>query len=64
MQDVYKNIEEYNTRKESEILAVFDDMIDDMSSNKRLNPIVTEPFIKIKHFTFYHTIIFEGAKRR
>ena len=45
-------------------MAVFDDMIDDMSSNKRLNPIVTEPFIKIKHFTFYHTIIFEGAKRR
>ena len=33
MQDVYKNIDEYNTDKERKILIVFDDMI----NNKKLN---------------------------
>ena len=37
MQDVYKNIEEYNTEKERKILIVFDDMITDMINNKKLN---------------------------
>ena len=45
MQDVYKNIEEYNTDKECEILKVFDDMIADMINNKKLNSIITELFI-------------------
>ena len=48
MQDVYKNIEDYNTGKKRKILIVFDDMMADMISNKRLNPIVTELFIRVK----------------
>ena len=46
MQDVYKNIEDYNPMKKREILIVFDDMIADMISNNKLNPIVTELFIR------------------
>ena len=46
MQDVYKNIEEYNPGKERKVLIVFDDMIADMINNKKLNPIVTELFIR------------------
>ena len=46
MQDVYINIEEYNTDKERKILIVFDDMIADMINNKKLNSIVTELFIR------------------
>ena len=46
MQDVYKNIDEYNPDKENKILIVFDDMIDDMINNKKLNSIVTELFIR------------------
>ena len=46
MQDVYKNIEDYNPGKERKILIVFDDMITDMINNKKLNPIVTEFFIR------------------
>ena len=42
MQDVYKNIDEYNTNKDCKILIVFDDMIADMINNKNLNSIVTE----------------------
>ena len=46
MADVYKNIENYNPGKKRKILIVFDGMIADMINNKKLNPIVTELFIK------------------
>ena len=60
MQDVYKNIEEYNMDQEHKILIVFDDMI----NNKKLNLIITELFIRGRKLnislvtTFYYTIIF------
>ena len=41
MDDVYKNINDYNPDKENKILIVFDDMIADMINNKKLNSIVT-----------------------
>ena len=46
MQDVYKNIEDYNLGKKRKVLIVFDDMIADMISNKKLNPLVNELFIR------------------
>ena len=46
MDDIYKNNEEYNPDKKSKILILFDDMIADMLSNKKLNKIVTELFIR------------------
>ena len=46
MQDVYKNIEDYNPGKKRKILIVFDAIIADMSNNKKLNPVVTELFIR------------------
>ena len=46
--DIYENIEEYNLNKERKILIVFDDMIVDMLNNKKLNPIVTELFIRVR----------------
>ena len=39
-------IEEYNRNKKRKILIVFDDMLADMLSNKILNPIVTELYIR------------------
>ena len=42
MEDVYKNIENYNPG----ILIAFDYMIADMINNKKLNPVVTELFIR------------------
>ena len=35
MDDIYKNIEEYNPNKKRKILILFDDMIADMLSNKK-----------------------------
>ena len=39
-------IKDYDPNKKRKILIVFDDMIADMLSNKKLNPIVTELFIR------------------
>ena len=45
MQDVYKNIDEYNPDKENKIVIVFD-MIADMIHNKKLDSIVNELFTR------------------
>ena len=42
MQDVYKNIEEYNLGKKSKILIVLDNMIANMINNEKLNRILLE----------------------
>ena len=46
MQDVYKNIDEYNADKERKILIVFDDMTADMINNKKVNSVVNKLFIR------------------
>ena len=48
MQDVYKNIEDDNPRKNRKVLIVFDNMIADMISNKKLNPIITRVFYRYR----------------
>ena len=48
MQNVYKNVDEYNIDEERKILIVFYDMIADMINNKKLNSIVTELFVRGK----------------
>ena len=48
MNNVYKNINNYNLDKENKVLIVFDDMIADMISNKKINSIVSELFIRCK----------------
>ena len=46
MQDVYKNIEERNPERKCKVLIALDDMIADMISNKELNQILTDLFIR------------------
>ena len=46
MDNIYQKNEEYNPNKKFRILIVFDDMIADILSNKKLNSIVTELFIR------------------
>ena len=67
MDYIYKNIEEYNPNKKRKILIVFDDMIADILSNKKLDPIVTELFINgrevnISLVCFFCTILFNCTK--
>ena len=44
MHDNYKNIAEYSTNRKRKILNVFNDMIADLLSNRKLNPIVNQSF--------------------
>ena len=44
--DVYENLKDYNTTKKRKVLVVFDDIIKDMESNKKLSPIVNELFLR------------------
>ena len=44
--DIYNNIEEYSPNKKQKVLIIFNDMITDMLSNEKLNPIVTKLFIR------------------
>ena len=53
MDGIYKNFEESNLNEKYEILIVFDDMIVYILSNKSLNPIVTELFIKVDNLTIF-----------
>ena len=44
--DVYENLEDYKPTKKRRVLIVFDDMITDMEFNEKLNPLVTELFLR------------------
>ena len=57
MDDIYKNIEVYIPNKKLKILIVFDDMISDILSNKKLNPIVTELFSRWRKLNIYLAFI-------
>ena len=60
MDDIYKNIEKYNPNKKLKILIVFDDMIANMLSNKKLNPIVTVLFIRRRKLNISLAFIIES----
>ena len=66
MDNIYKNVEEYNPNKESKILIVFDDMIADMLCNEKFNSVVTELFIRSRKLNIYFVFIkqsyFAGQK--
>ena len=57
MQDVYKNIDEYNVDKERKMLIFFSDMIADMVNNKKLNSVVTDLFIRGRKLSIYTVFI-------
>ena len=52
-----RNIEEYNQNKKRKILIVFDDMIVDILSNKKLNPVVTELFIRGRKLKILYVVL-------
>ena len=50
MDDIYKSIEEYNPNKKRKILIVFDDMINNILSNQKPNPLVRGTKLSISLF--------------
>ena len=55
--NIYKNIQEYNRNEKRKILIVFDDMIADMFSNKKLYPIETKLFIRGRKLNIFLVLI-------
>ena len=49
MDDVYENIDEYNPTRKGKVLIVFDDMIADIMTNKKVQAIVKELFIRCRN---------------
>ena len=60
MEDVYKNIKEYKIVKKRKLLTVFDDMIACMNNNKKLNPLVTELFIRGRKLSISIVLIMQS----
>ena len=48
MNDVYKNIDNYNPNRKRKILTVFDDMITDVMTNKKFQSIIKDLFIRCR----------------
>ena len=48
MDDVYKNIDDYNLSKKRKILIAFDDMIAEIMTNNTFQGIVEELFIRCR----------------
>ena len=48
MDDVYENIDEYNSTRKRKILIVFDDMIADIMTNKKFQAVMKELFIRCR----------------
>ena len=48
MADVYENIDDYNLSRKRKILFAFDEMIEDIMSNKKLQAIIKWLFIRCR----------------
>ena len=46
MDDVYEDIDNYNSKRDKKVLIVFDDMIADILSNKKFQTVMKELFIR------------------
>ena len=53
MDDVYDDINDYNSSRRRKILIAFDDMIGDIMINRRLQAIIKELFIRCKKLNIY-----------
>ena len=66
MDDVYSNIDDYNTRSRRKVLIVFDDMIADIMTNKIFKAIIKDLFIRCRKLNIYlvltHKLILKFQK--
>ena len=48
MDDVFKSIDDYNTKRKRRVIIVFDDMIADIMTNKKFRSTIKELFIRCR----------------
>ena len=62
MDDVYENINDYNSRRKRKILIVYDDMIAGIMKNKKFQATIKELFIRCRKLNISlvlsHSLIF------
>ena len=61
---VYENLEEHNSTSKRKVLIVFDYMIADIKSNKKITPIVPKLFLRGTNYYFtcsYLATLFQSA---
>ena len=66
MDEVYENIDHYNSNRQRKTLITFDDMIADIVSNKKFQAIVTELFIRCRKLNIslaFVSVLFFCSKR-
>ena len=57
MDNVYENIDDYNTNRKRKVLIVFDDMIADIMSSKKFQAVVKELFIRCRELNIWLVFI-------
>ena len=57
MNDVFSNIDHYNTKRKGRVLIVFDDIIADIMTNKRFESIIKELFIRCRKLNISIVVI-------
>ena len=57
MDDVHRNIDDYNPNRKRKMLIVFDDMIADIMTNKQFQSIIKELFIRCRKLNISLVII-------
>ena len=62
MDDIYKNTEEYNPNKKRKILIAFDDVVDDILSNRKLN--ISLVFITQSYFSVHYILFFSKNSKQ
>ena len=63
MDDVYDNIDDYNTKRKRKFLIVFDDMITDIMNNKIFQAIIKELFIRCRKLNISLAFIIQSYFR-
>ena len=56
--DVYENNDDYNSSRKRKTLVVFNDMIADIMTNKKIQPIIKEIFIRCRELNISQCLSF------
>ena len=59
MDDIYHDIEDYNKKRKTKVLIVFDDMISHVMSNKKAQQVLKELFIKCRKLNISLILVFQ-----
>ena len=67
MDHIYYDINDYNKKRKTKVLIVFDDMISHVMSSKKAQQVLKELFIRYRKLNislcFFNSVLFQCSKR-